>query len=132
MIKLKDYIKGEINVEYGKSPIILTFDDGNEKKICLTPREYDVYLQIALKSYKSRSKGLPLSCDKHIKPTIAHIKNKINSEIPDLTYSDQYKPERDGNVYILRLDKSKVFIRVHTHNCGCEYEEIPIMKYDKK
>lgn len=29
-IKLGDYIKGDINVEYGKSPIILTFDDGNE------------------------------------------------------------------------------------------------------
>ena len=120
------------DMKTGRYQVAFKFDDGNEKKICLTPREYDVYLQIALKSYKSRSKGLPLSCDKHIKPTIAHIKNKIYSEIPDLTYSDQYKPERDGNVYILRLDKSKVFIRVHTHNCGCKYEEIPIMKYDKK
>ena len=36
MIKLKDYIKGEINVEYGKSPIILTFDDGNENNIKVT------------------------------------------------------------------------------------------------
>ena len=30
MIRLTDYIDGNINVEYGKSPIILTFDDGNE------------------------------------------------------------------------------------------------------
>lgn len=30
MISLDDYIDGEIDVELGKSPIILTFDDGNE------------------------------------------------------------------------------------------------------
>ena len=29
MIKLNDYINGKIDVELGKSPIILTFDDGN-------------------------------------------------------------------------------------------------------
>ena len=34
----------------------------------------------------------------NIKRTIDHVKSKISSEIPDLTYSDQYKPERDGNV----------------------------------
>lgn len=28
MIRLKDYIDGEIDTEFGKSPIILTFDDG--------------------------------------------------------------------------------------------------------
>ncbi|MBQ8681799.1 MAG: PASTA domain-containing protein [Bacilli bacterium] len=30
MIKLEDYVNGIIDVELGKSPIILTFDDGNE------------------------------------------------------------------------------------------------------
>lgn len=30
MIRLQDYIDGNIEVELGKSPIILTFDDGNE------------------------------------------------------------------------------------------------------
>ena len=30
MIALDDYVEGKINVELGKSPIILTFDDGNE------------------------------------------------------------------------------------------------------
>ena len=33
MIKLSDYINGDINVSYGYSPIILTFDDGNENNI---------------------------------------------------------------------------------------------------
>ena len=33
MIKLSDYIKGIIDVPYGYSPIILTFDDGNDNNI---------------------------------------------------------------------------------------------------
>lgn len=30
MIRLNDYVDGRVNVELGRSPIILTFDDGNE------------------------------------------------------------------------------------------------------
>lgn len=36
MIRLADYINGIIDVEYGKSPIILTFDDGNENNLKVT------------------------------------------------------------------------------------------------
>ena len=36
MIKLSDYINGKIDVEYGKSPIVLTFDDGNDNNIKVT------------------------------------------------------------------------------------------------
>ena len=36
MIKLSDYINGNIDVEYGYSPIILTFDDGNDNNIKVT------------------------------------------------------------------------------------------------
>ena len=36
MIRLDVYINGKIDVEYGKSPIILTFDDGNEDNIKVT------------------------------------------------------------------------------------------------
>ncbi len=36
MIRLEDYINGKVDVEYGKSPIILTFDDGNEDNIKVT------------------------------------------------------------------------------------------------
>ena len=120
------------DIRTNRYQVAFKFEDGNEKKICLTPREFDIYFQVALRSYKGRTKGLPISCDKNIRPTIAHIKSKISEEIPDLTYSNQYKPERVGNVYVLRLDKSKVFVRVDSHNSGYEYEEIPIVKYDKK
>lgn len=33
MIRLEDYINGKVTASYGKSPIILTFDDGNEDNI---------------------------------------------------------------------------------------------------
>lgn len=36
MIRLDDYTKGIISTEYGKSPIILTFDDGNENNLKVT------------------------------------------------------------------------------------------------
>ena len=36
MIRLDDYINGIVKANYGKSPIILTFDDGNEDNIKVT------------------------------------------------------------------------------------------------
>ena len=36
MIRLEEYINGNIDVPYGYSPIILTFDDGNEDNIKVT------------------------------------------------------------------------------------------------
>lgn len=120
------------DMKTGRYQVAFKFDEGSEKKVTLTPREYDIYFQIAIRSYKSRTKGLPVSYDKHIRPTITHLKRKISDDIPDLTYSDQYKPERDGNAYVLRLDKSKMFVRQRTSNCGCKYEDIPIVNYDKK
>ena len=36
MIRLSDYINSKVDTEYGKSPIILTFDDGNEDNIKVT------------------------------------------------------------------------------------------------
>jgi hypothetical protein len=120
------------NMKTGRYQVAFKFDNTNEKKLTFTPREYDIYYQVALKTYKSRTKGLPVTYDKYIKPTIAHLKRKISSEIPDLTYSDQYKPERDGNAYVLQLDKSKVFVRVRSSNCRCEYEDIPILQYEKR
>lgn len=41
MIKLSDYIDGKIDVEYGYSPLILTFDDGNANNIKVTGRDSD-------------------------------------------------------------------------------------------
>lgn len=39
MIKLSDYVAGKIDVSYGYSPLILTFDDGNANNIKVTGRD---------------------------------------------------------------------------------------------
>lgn len=41
MIRLADYIVGKVDTQYGKSPIILTFDDGNEDNIKVTGVDSD-------------------------------------------------------------------------------------------
>ena len=41
MVRLKDYIDGNISTSYGKSPIVLTFDDGNEDNIKVTGLDSD-------------------------------------------------------------------------------------------
>lgn len=41
MVRLSDYVHGNISTEYGKSPIILTFDDGNEDNIKVTGIDND-------------------------------------------------------------------------------------------
>ena len=41
MIKLSDYINGKIDVEYGYSPIVITFDDGKENNIRVTGLDSD-------------------------------------------------------------------------------------------
>lgn len=104
------------NIKNGKYQIAFQFDGGYEKIIDLTPKEYDTYYAIAKKSYDKKP-GLSIGVDKGIKSVISHIKSKITNGVPDLTFSDQYKPERCGNVYIIRLDRNKVFVRHRNHNC---------------
>ena len=41
MIRLVDYVNGNIDTEYGKSPIILTFDDGNDNNLKVTGLDDD-------------------------------------------------------------------------------------------
>lgn len=36
MVRLVDYVNGKIDVEYQKSPIVLTFDDGNDNNLKVT------------------------------------------------------------------------------------------------
>ena len=41
MIRLIDYVNGEINTELGKSPLILTFDDGDKTNFNVLGRNED-------------------------------------------------------------------------------------------
>ncbi len=113
------------NMKTGKHQVAFVFNDEFEKVIELTPKEYETYLAIARKSY-SKKPGLPIGMDRGIKSVISHIKSKITNGVPDLTFADQYKPERCGNSYIIRLEKSKVFVRQRDLNNISEHIVIPI------
>lgn len=61
MIRLYDYIKGDIDVELGKSPIVLTFDDGREDNFKVLGVDENGELQIdpncavgVLEEYKAK------------------------------------------------------------------------------
>lgn len=113
------------SIKTGKYQVAFQFDNGFEKRIDLTPKEYETYLEIVRRSYGS-NRGLPVGADRGLKPVISHIKSKITNGVPDLTYSEQYKPERCGNAYIIKLDQKKVFVRKLNLENGCEPCDIPI------
>ena len=54
------------DMKTGRYQVAFNFDDRNEKKVVLTPREYDIYFQVAMNTYKSRTKGLRVTYDKYI------------------------------------------------------------------
>ncbi len=113
------------SIKTGKHQVAFHFEGGYEKTIDLTPKEYNIYLSIARKSYNERP-GLPVGTDRGLQSVISHIKSKITNGVPDLTYAEQYKPERKGNVYIIRLDRTKVFVRHRNLANDCEPCDTPI------
>ena len=46
MVRLVDYVNGEIDTEFGKSPLILTFDDGNKNNFNVLGKDEKGNLQI--------------------------------------------------------------------------------------
>lgn len=46
MVRLIDYVNGTINTEFGKSPLILTFDDGNKNNFNVLGKDKNGNLQI--------------------------------------------------------------------------------------
>ena len=114
------------NRKTGQYQVGFKYDDGHEHRINLTPQRYDVYFQIAKKSCVQGT-GLPVTYINNARSVISTLRRIIN-EIPDLTYSDRYKPERDGNIYVLRLDSSKVFVRQFTVD-NQKYRDVPITAF---
>ena len=115
------------NIMDGKYYVAFKFKDGQERKIKLMPKRYELYLLIAKKTYRSRIKGLPTSqVDRTI---VSHLRSRLATELKDMSFADQYKPQKEGNAYVLRLDKSKVFIRNYNIGNHNEYSDIPIAEY---
>lgn len=103
----------------GKYHIAFRFEHGRERIVYLTPKRYDLYLRIAEKSYKCPCKGLPVSQIDNT--SLAHLRRILSDNLKDISFVEQYKPEREGNVCKLRLDKNKVFVRKMDigHEDGC-------------
>lgn len=110
----------------GRHQIAFKFSDKNNIYINLTPKEYEVYFTVAKRTFLGGKKGLPVASQQGLKFVISKIKNKISDIVPDLTYSEQYKPSREGNSYLLGLNKCKVFVRKYDPYNMETYEDVPI------
>lgn len=113
----------------GKYYISMRFAD-RKQSINLSPKEYDAFLDIAIKTHKTKQHGLSIGLNgKELAPVISHVRSKIATAFPELAMMDRYKPERDGNIYTLKLDKNKIFIRRTKPGNSLEYEEVPLAEY---
>lgn len=68
MISLNDYVEGNITTEYGKSPIVITFDDGNADNIRVEGLDDDGNIIIdknsavgILEEFKTKHKDVPVT-----------------------------------------------------------------------
>lgn len=115
------------NMADGKYYVAFKFKEGRERLVKLMPKRYELYFNIATVTYCTRSKGVPIS--KVDRTVMSHLRSRISEELKDVSFVDQYKPEKAGNAYVLRLDKSKVFVRKFDIGNYKEYNDIPISKY---
>lgn len=119
------------DLKTAKYYISMRFEDRSQS-INLSPKEYEAFLDIAMKTHKSKQRGMSIGLNgKELAPVISHIRAKIAATFPELALMDRYKPERDGNYYILKLDKHKIFIRRPKPGNILEYEDVPISEYRK-
>lgn len=115
------------NMTDDKYYVAFKFKEGRERIVKLMPKRYELYFKIAIATYCSKLKGLPtIKVDRTV---MSHLRSKISEELKDVSFVDQYKPEKTGNTYILRLDKSKVFVRKRIVDNGINYTDIPIIEY---
>lgn len=111
------------NIKDGKYYIAFKFNEGRERRISLMPKRYELYYNIAKATYCTTNKGLPVS--KVDKSVMSHLRKEISRELKDVSFIDHYKPERIGNVYVMSLEKNKIYIRKHNLNNYNEYNDIP-------
>lgn len=122
-----DLIFSGQNIKDGKYYVVFRFKDGQERKVQLMPKRYELYFQVVLATHKSKTKGLPTS--KVDKTVMSHLRSQLSTELKDIAFMEQYKPEKIGNMYAIRLDKNKIFVRNYNIENLNEYNDILIAKY---
>lgn len=112
------------DLKTGKYNVAFKFEEGRERILHLTPKRYALYHDVAMRTFSSNSKGYP--CAKVDKTTMSHLRRNIGDELKDVSFVEQYKPEKEGNCYILRINKEKVFVRRYENGAGKGHKDVPI------
>lgn len=115
------------DIKTGKYNVAFKFEEGRERILHLTPKRYELYFNVAIKSYTLRTKGYP--CSKVDRTSMSHLRRIIAEELKDVSYVEQYKPEKMGNCYTLRLNEEKVFIRRYEYGEHKDYNDVPIKDF---
>ena len=115
------------DVKTGKFNVAFKFEEGRERILHLTPKRYDLYFNVAFKTFSTRTKGYP--CSKVDRTSMSHLRRIIAEELKDVSYAEQYKPEKNGNSYTLRLNKEKIFVRQYKYGEDMGHIDLPIHDY---
>lgn len=115
------------NIADGKYHVAFRFSEGRERLVKLMPKRYELYFNIAMATYCAKGAGLPVA--KVDRTVMSHLRSRIAEELKDVSFVEQYKPEKVGNAYVLRLDKGKVFVRTYSKANYKDYEDVPIADF---
>lgn len=106
--------------------VAFRFADNSEITLQLTPKRYNLYFDIAIKSYFKGQKGMPVT--QVDRTSISHLRNLISECLgTKVSYLEDYKPERKGNSIFLRLEPEKVYRRFYSHD-ATHYKDVQIMR----
>ena len=127
MIRLQDYIDGKINVEMGYSPIILTFDDGNENNFKVIKKNSDGSLEFdpesaigVLERIKKKYKDMGVTATFFLNGGLCNQK-EYNEDIMKWLIENGYDI---GNHTISHVDFTKVGIEKTKYEVGALYQKL--------
>lgn len=134
MIRLIDYINGDIDVSIGYSPIILTFDDGNKNNFNVLGKDSEGNLIIdpnsavgILEEYKSKYKDFNVTATFFINKTLFN-QPEYNEEIVKWLVDNGYDI---GNHTTNHADFKKISIDKTKQIVGEMYQELDRIIKDK-
>ena len=127
MIRLQDYVDGKINVELGYSPIILTFDDGNENNFKVIKKNEDGSLEFdpesaigVLERIKKKYPDMGVTATFFLNGALCNQK-EYNEDIMKWLVDNGYDV---GNHTISHVDFTKVGIEKTKYEVGALYQKL--------
>ena len=127
LIRLKDYIDGNINVELGYSPIVITFDDGNENNFKVIKKEDDGTLVFdensaigILEKIKKKYPDMGVTATFFLNGTLCNQK-EYNEDIMKWLIENGYDI---GNHTINHVDFTKIGVDKTKYEVGTLYQKL--------